>query len=596
MLQRNTPCALAVLAVALCTGCGAALDTPETPVAVEESVPGDRTPQRGDWLVLWLLADPESLNPITSSDSAASSVLNWIFPSLLALDNETLEQRPVIASELPEISEDRLTYTFSLREGVTFSDGTPVTAEDLVFAVKVVKNTDVLAPHLRNYLLSVRDVVAIDDHTVRFDLRERYFRNDLVLGGISPMPRHHYDPEGMLEEITVAELDDVDSLAPELRDRARRFGTQFNENFHRNPMGAGAFVLEDPERDVITGERIVLRRRASFWAPDNPLLGDAWVDRIVFRIVNDREAALVAFKGGDLDFIGLTPLQHRRRDTNSERFLARAGKKEHVRPGYTYLGWNQKKRLFQDARVRNALRYFVDKDALIEKVLLNLGVAVESPIFIERPEYNRSLPTHVFDPEKGKALLAEAGWTDSDGDGVLEKEIDGERVPLRFEIISNSGNDIRNAVGLTVIDEMKRAGVDASFREIDWSIMLNKVKNFDYDAVILGWAMSVVPPDSYQIWHSSQAVPGGSNHTYYRNEEVDRILEAYRLEFDPEERIKLYNRFQEILYQDQPYAFLFMRTGISSWDRRFQDVTWYKSGGTDMAEWWVAAEQQRYEQ
>ena len=553
-------------------------------------------PQGGDWLVLHLLSDPENLNPITSSDASASAVLRWMFPGLLTLDNETLEQRPVIARALPEISEDRLTYTFRLREDVTFGDGVPVVAEDFVFTIKVVKNPEVLAPHYRNYLMSVRDVVAVDAHTLRFDLGERYFRNDLVLGGIAPLPRHHYDPEKLLEGISVPELDAFEDLGPEKKARVRRFAERFNADFQRNPLGAGAFVLRDPETDVITGERIVLRRREDFWAPDDPVLGDAWVNRIVFRVVNDPEAALVSFKGGDLDRFGLTPLQHRRRDTNTERFLRRADKKEHVSAGYTYIGWNQKNALFRDVRVRRALGHFVDKQAIVDTVLLGLGVPVESPIFIERSEYNHELPAYEFNPEKGKALLAQAGWEDTDGDGVLDQQADGERVKLEFEIISNSGNAIRKAVGLTVIDEMKRAGIGASFREIDWSIMLNKVKTFDYDAVILGWAMSVTPPDSYQIWHSSQAVPGGSNHTFYRNQEVDRLLEAYRVEFDPDERKTLYDRFQEILYDEQPYTFLFMQRAVSSWDRRFQGVSWYPSGGTDMAEWWVPAVQQRYAQ
>jgi peptide/nickel transport system substrate-binding protein len=590
-MRRGRGRAAVWLAALLLASCGA---QEETAVSPGPEVATESTPVRGDWLVLWLLADPESLNPLTSNDAASNAVLNWIFPSLLTLDNETLEQRPVIAKSLPTVSGDKLTYTFELRDDVTFSDGKPVTAADVVFTVKAAKNPEVLAPHYRNYLNSIRDVVAVDDHTVRFDLRERYFRNDLVLGGISPLPRHHYDPEGLLEEISVAEIEDPSKLAPEMRDRVSRFAKQFNEDYHRNPMGAGAFVLRDPQTDIVTGEKIVLRRRDDFWAPDDPVHGDAWVNRIVLRVINDREAALVAFKGGDLDRVALTPLQHLKQ-TGTRRFAAHAKKKVHVSPGYTYIGWNEKRKIFQDARVRRALGYLVDKQGLIDEVLFGLGVPVESPIFIERPEYNTNLPAHVFDPEKAKALLAEAGWADTDGDGVLDKEIDGERVPLRFEIISNSGNDIRKAIGLTVIDEMKRAGVDATFREIDWSIMLGKIKKFDYDAVILGWAMSVTSPDLYQVWHSSQAVEGGSNHVFYKNPEIDALLEAYRVEFDPAKRKEMYDRVQEILYEDQPYTFLFMGNAISAWDRRFRGVTWYPSGQTDMSEWWVPAENRKYQ-
>jgi peptide/nickel transport system substrate-binding protein len=580
--------AVALFALAGCDG-----SAPPSELSAGEAQNGG-DPARGDWLVLSMMADPESLNPLTSNDSASNSVLRWIFPSLLRLHPETLELEPVIARALPEVSPNKLAYIFRLREDATYSDGQAVTAHDVVFTLKATKNREVLAPHARNYLQSVRDATALDDFSLRIDLREPYFLNDLVLGSLSPLPRHYYDPSNQLEGITVGDLDRWDELPDDKKDRARAFAKKFNENFHRNPIGPGAFELRNPETDLVTGERIILHRRDDFWAPDEWWYGDAWVDRIVWRIINDREATLVTFKRGDVDVIGLTPLQYTRPDTNTDKFNARADKKLHVSPGYTYLGWNQKQRIFQDKRVRRALGFFVDKQNLIDKILYGLGEPVEGPIFVGRPEYNRELPKHVFDAERGKALLEEAGWSDSDGDGVLDKEIDGERVPLRFEIISNSGNDIRRAIGLTVIDEMKRAGIDASFREIDWSIMLSRVKDFDYDAVILGWAMSVTPPDAYQVWHSTQAISGGSNHVFFKNAEVDGILEQYRTEFDPARRKELYDRFQEILYDEQPYTFLWMQRAITAWDRRFHGVQWYKSGGSELAEWWVPLALQKY--
>ena len=353
-------------------------------------------------------------------------------------------------------------------------------------------------------------------------------------------------------------------------------------------------MLEDPERDWITGERIVLRHRDDFWAPGDSDQGDAWVDRILYRVINDREAALVALKSHSMDVLGLTPIQHLKA-TGSDRFQREFDKHVELLGGIMYIGWNQQRPIFQDKRVRQALSHLVDKRNIIEKVLFGLGVAIESPIFVRRPEHNDTLEPWTYDPERARELLAEAGWKDTDGDGVLDKELGGERVPLRFEIISNSGNDERKNVGLVVIDSFKRAGIDASFRGIDWSIMLDKVKKFDYDAVILGWTGSgAVPPDSYQIWHSSQAVGGGSNHIAFKNAEADRILEDYRLEFDPAVRKRLYDRFQEILYDEQPYTFLYTRESITSWDRRFQGVTWYPGLGTKMGEWWVAAASRRH--
>jgi peptide/nickel transport system substrate-binding protein len=441
----------------------------------------------------------------------------------------------------------------------------------------------------------VRDAVAIDALTVRIDLAEVYFRNPWTLGLFEILPRHYYDPEDLLEEVSVAELNDWDALDAARQEKASRFAKSFNEGFQRRPMGSGAYALVDPDRDWVTGERIVLRHRDDFWAKGDVERGDGWVDRVVFRTINDREAALVAFKAGDLDYIeSITPIQATRQ-TDDARFRERAGKNTEIRGSFTYLGWNQQRKVFQDRRVRQALSHLVDKQNLVDKVMLGLAEPVEGPVPKRRPEYNADLQPWEYSPEKARALLAEAGYSDSDGDGVLDKEIDGARVPLRFEIISNAGNDERKKVGLAAIDSFKRHGIDASFRSVDWSIMLEKVQKFDFDAVVLGWNSSLaIPPDLYQIWHSSQAVEDGSNYAAFRNAEADRILEEYRITFDAKRRIELYHRLQEIIYEEQPYTFLFAQALVSVWDRRFAGVRWYEGLGTDFGEWWVPESRRKY--
>jgi peptide/nickel transport system substrate-binding protein len=500
----------------------------------------------------------------------------------------------MIARALPEVAPDHLTYTYAMRDDVTFSDGKPVTAEDVVFALKAIVHPGVNAPHQRNYFASVREAEALDAHTVRIHLAEPYFLNDWVLGGLSPLPRHYYDPENLLAGISVAELKDLDKLDAGKKERAERFAKAFNSDFNRRPLGAGALVLEDPARDLVTGQKIELRRRSDFWAPGEPKLGDPWVDRLVYRVFNNMDSALSALKAGDIDSMGLRPVQYLKQ-TDDAKFGEKIEKRAGPSSSYSYIGWNQKRELFQDKRVRQALSHLVDKKNICAKVMLGLADPVESPVYLGRPEYNDELAPWPFDPAKAKALLAEAGWSDSDGDGILDKEIAGARVPLRFEIISNSGNDDRRNLGLVVIDEFKRAGIDASFRSVDWSIMLDKVKNFDYDAVILGWTSGgLQPPDLYQIWHSSQAVPGGSNHISYQNPEVDELLVKYRVEFDAAKRKLLYDRVQEILYDEQPYTFVYAPQSLSAYDRRFGGVTWYPSGRTDPAEWWVPVAAQKY--
>jgi len=586
---RRRAAALLLTALALACGDRDPAGPPAETAGAEPAPESNGTPQRGDWLVLEQLSDPENLNPLTSSDVGSMQVLTWILPPLVGIDPETKGQRPGLAESLPEISDDFLSFTYRLRPGVTFSDGRALSAADVVFTVKATLHPKVNAPHLRNYYESIEDVTALDDLTVRIRCRKVYFRNAWDLGAIQTLPRHYYDPDDLLGPISVAELIAWDGLRPEKKARAERFAKQFNEGFQRNPMGPGAYTLADPKRDWVTGERIVLTRRDDFWAPGRTDLGDAWVDRIVYRIINDTSAALVAFKARQIDYVGLTPGQYVR-ETDSAKFRRQAGKQARDSTSYSYIAWNQRRPVFQDRRVRQALSHMVDKKNLVEKVLFNLAVPVEGHISPLRVEYNSALKPWPFDPERARALLAEAGWADTDGDRILDREIDGKRVPLRFEIISNAGNEQREKVGLVVIDEFKRHGIDASFRSIDWSIMLDKVSHFDFDAVVLGWAPPpVIPPDAYQIWHSSQAVENGSNYTWFRNAEVDDILERYWAEFDQAKRVALYHRFQEILYEEQPYTFLFSQKALSAWDLRFRGVKWYPGLPPNWEDWWVPA-------
>jgi peptide/nickel transport system substrate-binding protein len=598
-MTRSYVCALASALVLL--GCGGPRDAEKSaPAAGDSSATAAKPPEsdgppvRGDWVVVHTIADPENLNPLTSNDFGASQVLAWIFPPLIRVDPTTLELAPMLAKALPEVSEDKLTYTYHLRDDVTFSDGKPLTAEDVVFTLKATRNPKVNAPSQRNYYNSVKDAVALDPYTVRITLSQVYFLNDWVLGGTSPIPRHYYDPENLLDGISVAELNDWNSLAPAKQERAERFAKDFNERFNRRPIGPGAMILEDPKRDLVTGEKIELRHRNGYFAPGHPELADPWVDRVVYRVINDADAALASLKAGAIDFMGLRPVQYLKQ-TSDPRFEERIEKHVDLASSYSYIGWNEKRAIFADPHVRQALSHLVDKRNICDKVMLGLADPVESPIYPRRPEYNGSLQPWAYDPARAKELLAEAGWSDTDGDGILDKEIDGKRVPLRFEIVSNAGNDDRRNLGLVVADEFKRAGIDATFRAIDWSILLDKVKSFDYDAVILGWTSSgAQPPDLYQIWHSSQAVPGGSNHISYKNAEVDSLLEAYRIEFDAAKRKQLYDRVQEILYEEQPYTWVYAPKTLTATDRRFHGVKWYPTGGTDQNDWWVPLPLQKY--
>ncbi len=556
---------------------------------------GEDNQQYGDWMVQHMLADPQSLNPYTSSDAGASAVLTHIFDSLLYSDNEPPYQlKGKVAKSYPLISEDKLSYTFELRDGISFSDGRPLTAEDVLFSMKVIQNPRVLAPHLRNYYSAVREVVVEEGQKVTFVCAEPYFRNDVSLGFFEILPKHFYDPEGLLDPVPIASLIDGSWETGPYKERIERFADQFNQDFNRNVMGSGPYRVDDVERDVVTQQKVVLTRNADYWgAGYDDLPASGYVDKMVFKIINNTDAAFIELTNGNLDYHSLRPLEFKEKswsDDFNERFL----KGVEYSGGYTYIGWNNAHPIFADRRVRQAMTHLTDRQSMVENLLFGLAETVEGPISKFRPEYNHDLEPYGYDYERALDLLDEAGWGDADDDGILDKEIDGEMVDFRFELLINSGNQIRKDIALTLQSELADIGIDCQVRELDWSIFLQRVKSKDFAAMILGWSSGVkFAPDNYQIWHSSQAEAQGSNAISFIHAEADSLLEAYRREFDMEKRIALYKRFQEIVYEEQPYTFLWKSRVARAYSRRFAGVNWYPVGA-DITEWWVDQDDQVY--
>ncbi|MFT5086833.1 MAG: peptide/nickel transport system substrate-binding protein [Candidatus Latescibacterota bacterium] len=549
---------------------------------------GPETPDYGDWMVRHMLSDPQSFNPYTSSDRGASTVLQYVFDNLLYPEQEPpYELKGQVAKSYPSISEDKLSYTFDLRENIHFSDGQQLTASDVLFSMKVIQNPRVLAPHLRNYYSAVKNVEQQDAYQITFVCDEPYFRNDISLGFFEILPKHFYDPEGLMDEVPVASLIDGSWESGPYKERIERFAEQFNQNFNRKVMGSGPYMIEDFDRDIVTQQKVVLTRNANYWGiKGEDLPASGYVDKVVFKIINNTDAAFIELTNGNLDYHGLRPLEFKEKSWSpefNERFL----KGVEYSDGYTYIGWNNTHPIFKDKLVRQAMTHLTDRESMVENLLFGLAETVEGPISKFRPEYNHTLKPYSYDPDRALDLLDEAGWGDNDDDGTLDKMIDGELVNFTFELLINSGNQIRKDIALTLQSELADIGIECQVRELDWSIFLQRVQNKDFAAMILGWGGAVIfAPDSYQIWHSSQAEDQGSNAISFINPEADNILETYRREFDMDKRIALYQRFQEIIYDEQPYTFLWKSRVARAYSRRFAGVNWYPPGA-DLSEWWV---------
>ncbi|MGH2575758.1 MAG: ABC transporter substrate-binding protein [Ignavibacteria bacterium] len=546
----------------------------------------------GDWLIKREMSDAEKLNPIVTNDNTAEGIFLYIFEALNDFEYDKLELIPWIGS-LPEISEDHLTYTYKLRTDVKFSDGKPLTGEDIIFTMKFLKNPFADDAALRNYYEPVKKVELVnnDPYTIRIIMSEPYWRAIYSNGAFPICPKHILDPEGLTDKYTWEELKDF--KAAEKNPAIKKFADFVNsQEVSREPryvVGSGPYTLEKWE----TGQSITLKRNPDWWGLK---LQPTYVNKIVYRIIQDNSAAAVATKNKEVDLMYVVkPDDFYKTFEKSEEFgLLRATPSE---PRYSYIGWNLNNPLFSDKKVRLALSHLVDRKTLIDKIYFGQSVPIQSHInYNDKKHLNTELPEIPFDPQKAKQLLEQAGWKDNDGNGVLEKFIDGKETDFKFTFLINT-NPVRKQILLVVIDALKKVGIQADLQELEWSVYLDKVKKHEFDATLGGWVAPVTPPDPFQIWHSSQTKGEGSNIISFINAESDKILEEYRSEFDENKRIDLIKRWQKIIYDEQPYTFLWGEKAKYVFDSRYHNTRWYpKRNSMEMDEWWVPKSSQKYTQ
>lgn len=490
-------------------------------------------------IVLGSIGEPSNLNPYISSDSASHDVAGFLFVAPLRYDrNLRLENW---AAERVDMSADGRRLVIKLREDIVWEDGVPLTAEDLVFTVKLVADPKTGSPYAEDYM-RISSVKALDRYTVEV-LYDEYYARALVSFCGSILPKH------------VLEGQDV------------RTGS-----FARRPVGAGPYVLDSWE----SGSRVVLRANPRYF------MGRAGLDTVLYRVIPDTATMFMELRAGRLDMMGLSPEQYLRQtsggmwDTSFRKYRALAS-------AYTYLGFNMRHPFFQDVRVRRALSMALDRDEIVKGALLGQGVPAFGPYKPGTEFYHPTLRPVAQDLEGAKRLLAEAGFADTDGDGVLER--DGRK--FEFTVLTNQGNAERVLVAIVLQSQLAKVGVRVHVRTVEWAAFIREFVNKGaFDAVILGWTITP-DPDLYQVWHSSQAVEGGLNFTFFRNAELDALLERGRRTADGEERKKIYWGVQEILDREQPYCFLYVPYSLPIISARFKGVEPSLAGVTWNMERWT---------
>ncbi len=506
-----------------------------------------------------ITADSIVRSHVISSNSYSLTVLGDEQPVIDELvnyyeANADAEAKVARGERLTLLNEPQI--IFHLRDDVVWHDGEPFTSADAEFTYRMIMDETVASPRRPNFEL-VASVATPDEHTFVVNYRKPY-SSALISWGMDVLPQHILEGQST---------------------------SWWAQNFNRSPTGTGPFKFSDWR----SNEYIELVRNDEYYE------GQPHLEKVVIRPIPDQVAMRLAFQTGQVDLwaVDQHAVKSLRDDERYELFA-------NPRPSYQYIGWNLRRPLFQDIKVRRALAHAVDINQIIEYIAYGFGVQSTGPFVPQTWFFNDGIEPLKYDPERAMELLAEAGWVPGD-DGILQK--DGKR--FSFTLTISQGSEVRKDIATLVQNDLKDIGIEVEIEIFEWTVFIqNVVRKQDFDAVVLGWSLSY-DYDQYQLWHSSQTEPGMLNAVSYQNDRVDELLDEIRTEFDRERIKQLCGELQEIIYADQPYLFLFVDEEIGAVHtdsyrvRRPQDGEWIdeqvqatKAGFTYYLDWWYRPDYQ----
>jgi ABC-type transport system substrate-binding protein len=467
--------------------------------------------------------EPTTLNPLAAVDAYSSSVHSYIFEALLDNDLDSYEWKPALATEW-KISNDKRVFEFKLRPGVKWHDGVEFTADDVKFSYDVIFTDDFKAVQLRSYYEAVKSVEVLDRYTVRFTVKDDYFQNFDVCAGLRILPKHYYsNPENKKE-------------------------------FGKKLIGTGPYLFTKYDK----GQKIILVKNPDWWGKGVESEKNTHsIPKVVLRFSSEENVSLELLKKGDIDFLALRPDGFTKKTVGKiwEDKIIKVKAENKTPKGFSFIGFNMKNPVLKDIQVRKALSMLFNRPMMQEKFEYGLSAPATGPVYVQSDYANSDVKSVPFDPQGALKILNNAGWKDSDKDGILDKVIAGKKTNLSFTILEPTQDMMKY---LTVYKEdASKVGVDVGIKNVEWNSFIKLLDEKNFDAVRLAWSGGGVDWDPKQIWHSSSAVGAGSNFISYSNPQVDKLIDQARKIYDKSQRIEMLRKVHALIAADYPYVFFF---------------------------------------
>ncbi len=441
------------------------------------------------------------------------------------LGKETEAALRVKFPEILPIGEHNPTIVFHLRKGVNFQDGHEFDARDVKFTYEAIMNPKNLSPRTPDFE-PIKTVDILDPYTVKI-IYKRLYSPAINAWTMGILPEHLLNDAAMTREKQDRGLSD---------EAQKSFGMR-DSQFNRHPIGSGRFQFVEWQGD----EFIHLQRFDEYWE------GPAQYQDYFMRIIPDLLTQEIEFQAGAVDFYGAQPHQvDRYKSDPTYQWFSSLGF------AYSYIGYNIRKPMFAESEIRKALGMAIDVEEIIQYLMYGEGERITGPYPKNTEWYDPSLPSLPYDPNGALKIFADMGWVLNE-EGWLEK--DGSI--FEFNLITNNGNPIRKNILTIAQNAWKKIGVKCNTQVFEWAVFLSDFVNTgDFDAVVLGWSMGI-DPDLYQIWHSSQAGPQQLNFVGYKSLRADELIVRIRQEYNRDRQRQLTHELHRLIYEDQPYTFLY---------------------------------------
>lgn len=536
-----------------------------------------------DTVIVRMEAEPDRLTPMMTTSSYARQVFKHTFFPLEGYDFNSKQYESLLLAKSPEVSDitegpfaGGVVYDLEIHPEATWDNGSPVTGKDYLFSLKAIFNPLVTAraPLYRAFFSRIKKVEIDEKNPKKFrvmiDVKD-IINRDIVTSEVYVLPEYHYDPDGLMADFTLADLQ-----APEQQDQLKAdqrivdFADYFNDPATSSTpdqvVGCGPYSLEE----WVQGERITLKKKADWWGDDLAATYQqlrAYPGSLIFVPISNPTTALQALRSEEIDVM---------RNINAQTFLELQEDDDlndiyrFVSPksmSYFFISVNSNLPKLSDKRVRKALAYAVNTQEIIDNLYGGMGDRIASPVFRDLPYYNENLKPVPFDLQQSRDLLAEAGWKDTNDNGVLDKIIEGELTELSLKYNYVSSSETSRNIALLLQDNAQQIGIEIVPNPVEPRMSIQLLAAKDYE---LGSAGSTVTAtwNPKQSWHT-----GGDNRTGFGNAETDALIDNITITLDEEKRFAMYRELQEIIYDEMVQIFLFAPRERLAIHKRFEAET-----------------------